>query len=168
MDLLSNTLPVDAFKRRVARKEKLLADLQVFKDERGRIAGWEAPAFGCGYTLPDGVALGDEDDARAWFLERVEDGSFDFLLDDPDAPATPKPRKPTQKRRLVDSSKYRDERDLERAIQAKKEEIAELTTRQADALARGGPDQLAGVIGKARAYLDELQVLRAATHRGKF
>lgn len=169
IDLRQGTVPVEVYRKSVAKKEKLLADLRVFKDERGTIVGWEAPAFKAGYTFPAGVVLKDQEEARAWFEARVADGSFDWLLADDRRQAATRDaaKKPVRKRRLVNAAKYRTDRDIERAIEAKRAEIAELEARRAEALESGGPDKLAGVITKAKAYLEELQVLRSGV-RGKF
>lgn len=169
IDLRQGTVPVEVFRKTAARKEKLLADLRVFKDERGVIAGWEAPAFKAGYTFPVGVVVKDELDARAWFEARLADGSFDWLLvpTEKNAGAKDKSKTSSRKRRLVNAAKYRTDRDIERAIESKRAEITEMEERRAKALEQGEPDKLAGVITKSKAYLEELQVLRTGV-RGKF
>lgn len=169
IDLRQGTVPVEVYRKKVAKKEKLLADLRVFKDERGVIVGWEAPAFKAGFTFPAGVVLNDEHDARMWFEARVSDGSFDWLISPGKKKAASREtsKSSARKRRLVNPAKYRTDRDIERAIEAKRAEIAELEARRAQALEAGGPDKLAGVITKSKAYLEELQVLRTGI-RGKF
>lgn len=169
IDLRQGTVPVEVYRKKVAKKEKLLADLRVFKDERGAIVGWEAPAFKAGFTFPAGVVLSDEEEARRWFDARVSDGSFDWLLasDKKSGSGRESSKKTGSKRRLVNPAKYRTDRDIERAIEAKRTEIAELETRRRLALEGGEPDKLAGVITKAHAYLEELQILRTGV-RGKF
>lgn len=169
IDLRQGTVPVEVFRKKVAKKEKLLADLRVFTDERGLIVGWEAPSFKVGYTFPVGVSLTDEEEARLWLADRVADGSFDWLLMDDRKHAASRDmgKKPSRKRRLVNPAKYRTDRDIERAIDAKKTEIADLEERRARALEAGEPDKLAGVITKAKTYLEELQILRSGV-RGKF
>lgn len=169
IDLRQGTVPVEVYRKKVAKKEKLLADLRVFKDERGVIVGWEAPTFKVGFTFPAGIVLNDEHDARAWFEARVADGSFDWLLTPgkKHAASRDKVKSAPRKRRLVNPAKYRTDRDIERAIESKRAEIADLEARRARALEAGAPDKLAGVITKSKAYLEELQILRTGI-RGKF
>ncbi len=169
IDLRQGTVPVEVYRKKVAKKEKLLADLRVFKDERGVIVGWEAPAFKAGYTFPVGISIKDEQDAREWFEARVTDGSFDWLLTPgKKVPASrEKSKASSRKRRLVNPAKFRTDRDIERAIEAKRIEISDLEARRAMALEAGEPDKLSGVITKSKAYLEELQVLRTGI-RGKF
>lgn len=166
-DLRQDTVPVEVFRKQLAKKEKLIADLRPFKNEQGAIVGWEAPAFKAGYTFPAGIAFHDEAEAKTWLVARVADGSFDWLL----AGETKRPagaaKRPPRRRRLVNPAKYRTDRDLERAIEEKKHEIIELEAKRQQQIAQGGPDKLSGVIAKSRAYLEELQVLRSGL-RGKF
>lgn len=168
-DLRQGTVPVEEYKKKIAKKEKLLADLRVFKDERGAIVGWEAPSFKVGYTFPAGVVLNDEAEARSWFEARVADGSFDWLLLGGKNEAATREKKAGtgRKRRLVNPAKYRTDKDIERAIEAKRAEIDALEAKRAWALEAGEPDKLAGVITKSKAYLEELQILRTGI-RGKF
>ncbi len=162
MDIRQDATPIEEFRKKKQKKDKLLNDLRVFTEDDGSILGWEAPTFKVGYTFPRGVTIANEDEARQWFRERIADGSFDWLLE---------PERSTRgeglpgsrtikKRRLVNPVKFKTDRSIEVAIQEKLKDIEELEKRREEAIAAGKPDKFSGVIKRAQLYLSELQQIR--------